>query len=441
MTWTPPSDDGEYMSENGNRHPNERLRHYRRLKGWTLEDVAERLHRLVEGSDSPELGVDAHMVGRWERGVRRPAARYVALLCELFELPADELGLVEGVDAAQTKENDVRRRQFLEYLAAVSGATMLDWDRVGALLTGVTTTADAPLLGDLHALTRSYMKQAEALAPRSLLPALRSHLVVLTGALQASQPPDARRQLQSMAAETAAMAGRLSHLLENRGDANAWCSFARDLAAEAGDEPMLALALTLNRLQHSPIPSGNRWGDIRKALALLDEAVSHLKPSSPAHVKIYVLACRAEDRAVAGLEAGAYRDLDQAEKTLATAPFQDSGYFLRWDAARLGGYRGSCALALKRYEEASTVLEKAVHKVTPYTMPQRCAMLTDLAAAYAEQQEVEQACGLLGESLSVCSENGMGMLIQRIAGARQRLVPWQDAPAVRHLDEQLLPLL
>lgn len=429
------------MAENGNRCTNERLRYHRRSKGWTLEDVAEGLHRMVEGSGSVELGVDAHMVGRWERGVRRPAARYVALLCELFEMPADELGLVDGVDAAQTKENDVRRRQFLEYLAVVSGATMLDWDRVGTLLNGATGAADAPLLDDLSALTRSYMRQAETLAPRSLLPALRSHLTMLTGALQASQPPDARRRLLTMAAETAAMAGRLSHLLENRGDANAWCSYARELAQEAGDESVVALSLTLNRLQHTPIPYGNYGGDNRKALALLDEAVSHLKPSSPPQVKIYVLASRAEDRAVSGDEVGAYRDLDRAESVLAQTPYQDSGYFLRWDAARLGGYRGSCALALHRYEEAASVLETSVKGVSPTTMPQRCAMLTDLAAAYAAQQEVEHACTLLGQSLTVSSENGLGMLIQRINGARQRLTPWEDASAVRRLDEQLVALV
>ncbi|HKA08958.1 MAG TPA: helix-turn-helix transcriptional regulator [Candidatus Dormibacteraeota bacterium] len=428
------------MADRCNRSPNEPLRYHRRLNAWTLEDVAERLHRLVEHSGSGELGVDAHMVGRWERGVRRPTPRYVALLCELFELPADELGLVDRVDAALTKENDVRRRRFLEYLAVVSGATMLDWDRVSTLMRGAGGPADAPMLNDLRALTNSYMRQAETLAPRVLLPALRSHLAILTGALQASQPPDARRRLQSMGAETAATAGRLSHLLENRGDASSLCSLARQLAAEAGDESTLALSLTLSRLQHTPIPYGSYGGDNRRALALLDEAASHVKTGSRPQVKIYVLASRAEDRAVSGDDVGAHSDLDEAETVLARTGFSDSGYFPRWDAGRLSGYRGSCALALGRYEEASKVLESAVVNVAPPTAPQRCAMLTDLAAAYAEQHEVEQACDLLGQSLRMSSENGLAMLIQRISGARRRLTPWQDARAVRRLDEQLMLL-
>jgi transcriptional regulator with XRE-family HTH domain len=72
---------------------NHRLRHQRRLHGWTLEDVADGLHRMA--GDATGVSVDAHMVGRWERGIRRPAPRYVRLLSLLFELPADQLGLVE----------------------------------------------------------------------------------------------------------------------------------------------------------------------------------------------------------------------------------------------------------------------------------------------------------------------------------------------------------
>jgi transcriptional regulator with XRE-family HTH domain len=77
------------MAENGNRRPNEMLRYQRRLRGWTLDDVAERLHRLAQAAGEAELGVDGHMVGRWERGVRHPAPRYLALLSQIFDLTGD----------------------------------------------------------------------------------------------------------------------------------------------------------------------------------------------------------------------------------------------------------------------------------------------------------------------------------------------------------------
>jgi len=229
------------LAENGDRRPNERLRHHRRLRGWTLDEVAEGLHRLSLGA--VELGVDAHMVGRWERGVRRPAPRYVALPCGLFERPADELGLVEeAVEAAETvdKEDDVRRRQFLQYMSVVTGATMLDWDRLAAMLRGQLGPADRVLVEDLEVITRTYARQVETVAPGSLLPALRSHLAMLSGSLHAGQPESVRRRLLSLTGVTAVLAGRLSWLLDNRGEARQCWTLATELAREAGDDTLLA---------------------------------------------------------------------------------------------------------------------------------------------------------------------------------------------------------
>jgi transcriptional regulator with XRE-family HTH domain len=84
---------------------NERLRHQREIRGWTLDEVAERLHRLPW--DGPEPGVDGHMVGRWERRLKRPAPRYVTLLCLLYELGPDELGLAMDVNRAAQRPSGV----------------------------------------------------------------------------------------------------------------------------------------------------------------------------------------------------------------------------------------------------------------------------------------------------------------------------------------------
>jgi transcriptional regulator with XRE-family HTH domain len=80
--------------EQGQR-PNRRLRLQRRLRGWSQEDVAAGLHRLAASLGEPEPGVDAATVSRWERGARRPRPYYVRLLCRLFDLRAEHLGLVE----------------------------------------------------------------------------------------------------------------------------------------------------------------------------------------------------------------------------------------------------------------------------------------------------------------------------------------------------------
>lgn len=428
------------MAENGDRRPNERLRYQRRLRGWTLDEVAERLHRLAMAG--PELGVDAHMVGRWERGVRRPAPRYVALLCQLFELPADELGLVEeameAVEPADTdKEDDVRRRQFLQYLSVVTGATMLDWERLAATLRGQLGPSDRVLVDDLEAITRSYARQLETVAPSSLLPALRSHLAVLSGSLHSGQPEDVRRRVLSLTGETALLAGRLSWLLDNRGEARRCWSLATELAREAGDETLVAATLGQQRVFHSTIPNRGQYGSTDRALAVLDAAESKLGATASPYVRMMILLSRAEDHAAAGNADASQRDLEAAETALARALTPDDGLYALWDEARIAGYRGSCALALDRPEEASTVLEAALDDTHESLIGQRCAVVTDLAAAYAAQREVEHSAALLMESVDTAERAGLGELLQRVHGARAHLDLWQDAAAVRQLDERL----
>ena len=426
------------MAENGDRRPNERLRHQRRLRGWTLDEVAEGLHRL--SMSGAELGVDAHMVGRWERGVRRPAPRYVALLCRLFELPADELGLVdEAVEAAETvdKEDDVRRRQFLQYMSVVTGATMLDWDRLAAMLRGQLGPGDRVLVDDLEVITRSYARQVETVAPGSLLPALRSHLAMLSGSLHAGQPEPVRRRLLSLTGETAVLAGRLSWLLDNRGEARQCWTLACDLAREASDDTLLAEALGNQRVFHSTIPNRGQYGRPDRAIALLDAAEECLSPASPPYPRMMVLLLRAEDRAAVGDADASARDLEAAERAIATATGPDQGFYAGWDASRIAGYRGSCALALGRPEEASAVLESALEQTDDTLLGQRCAVMTDLATAYAMQREVEQSADLLMDSANVAERAGLSELLHRVTGARQHLDPWSDVPAVALLDERL----
>lgn len=86
------------------RRQNKSLRLQRRLRGWSQDDVAAGLHRIAASLGEPELGVDATMVSRWERGTRKPRPRYVRLLCHLFELPPGQLGVIEDLAVASVPD-------------------------------------------------------------------------------------------------------------------------------------------------------------------------------------------------------------------------------------------------------------------------------------------------------------------------------------------------
>ena len=82
--------------------PNERLRHHRLQRGWTLDAVAQRLDALAPTVGKKHLGVNGTMVGRWERGERQPRGIYRGLLATLYETITQDLGLYEPATSEKT---------------------------------------------------------------------------------------------------------------------------------------------------------------------------------------------------------------------------------------------------------------------------------------------------------------------------------------------------
>jgi transcriptional regulator with XRE-family HTH domain len=82
-------------STSNRRRPNERLRAQRLRRAWSLEDVARKLVELAVALGERPPGVNATMVGRWERGEHTPRPPYPRLLCLLFDVSPDALGLSE----------------------------------------------------------------------------------------------------------------------------------------------------------------------------------------------------------------------------------------------------------------------------------------------------------------------------------------------------------
>jgi DNA-binding transcriptional regulator YiaG len=72
--------------------PNIRLQQHRARLDLTQEAVAEELARLAWVHHGVRVGINADMVGKWERGEKRPSKIYRRLLCLLYEATEEELG-------------------------------------------------------------------------------------------------------------------------------------------------------------------------------------------------------------------------------------------------------------------------------------------------------------------------------------------------------------
>jgi transcriptional regulator with XRE-family HTH domain len=90
------------------------LRRERERRGWSQEEVADRLRQL-----DPSCGIDANTVSRHERGLHVPRASYRTLYADLYGSTVHELWPPGTVD-------DMDRRRFLQAIAATSTGALLD---------------------------------------------------------------------------------------------------------------------------------------------------------------------------------------------------------------------------------------------------------------------------------------------------------------------------
>jgi transcriptional regulator with XRE-family HTH domain len=125
--------------------PNAELRREREARGWSLEDAADHLAEAVIRKGWPGPQADSHLIGRWERGERTPRPRSVQLLCDLYGKTPTELGLGPREGLPALADDELKRRHFLQSIAVLGGATMLDSGLLGAALSG--TDIEAELAG------------------------------------------------------------------------------------------------------------------------------------------------------------------------------------------------------------------------------------------------------------------------------------------------------
>ena len=61
----------------------------------------------------------------------------------------------------------------------------------------------------------------------------------------------------------------------------------------------------------------------------------------------------------------------------------------------------------------------------------------DLSAAHVPAGDVDEGAAVLADVGNFVSQNRADRLVKRVRGIRATLQPWQDAPAVKQLDDQL----
>lgn len=405
-----------------------RLLRARRLAGWTQQQLATR------------AGLDRTTVCTIEAGRREPSFHAATALEAALREALPDVSLIRSLTVpAATMVAEVDRRQFGRHAAgSIVAATflpMIDLERLGA------PTLDARQLDDWEALTGIYARLRASEPPRELLPKLDLHLRTLESRRFASDggAPELRSRLLTLVAGTAALCGWVAQLAELRQDARIYLARGEEIAREVGDRETLALLLMLRADLLSAVPTGGQEGFPAAARRQLEEALTLTSPATAISLRVPIVMRAAEEAAYVGDESEAMRLLERGLEDEAL-PGRPRTCLLRpiWLGWAAMSFRGSALVLLGRPREALEALGPIESPLPNHRPLHR----TDLAAAYAQTGDLDQAARVLADAIELAIQNGHANAGRRIAGVRRReLARWTNEPVVQELDERLTALL
>jgi transcriptional regulator with XRE-family HTH domain len=247
------------------------LREYRLQLGWTQQEMADRIAHLAWMERRERAGVNADMVAKWERGVKGISPRYRELLCHLFGVTPDQLGLKNvlsaGAERVPAKVDDQSLVAMLDNAAGLldqlgAAGTALAPHMLHAWKEAVTTrrtmlglldpSATDPIgharattatVADLEQLTERYQALHDTADPAALLTSVAAHVRMAQDTLRQDLPTDMRRRLLRNLAEVAILAGQLAaDDLGNTMSGRAYYGLALDAAREVADDQLTAIA-------------------------------------------------------------------------------------------------------------------------------------------------------------------------------------------------------
>jgi transcriptional regulator with XRE-family HTH domain/tetratricopeptide (TPR) repeat protein len=441
-------------------HP--RLRNLRTDLGWTQQELADRLAHLAWMERHERVGINADMVAKWERGVKGVSPRYRELLCRLFGVTPDQLGLknTPPVTAECTRPltDDQSLIAMLDNAAGLldqlgTAGTALAPHMLHAWKEAVTTRrtmlglldpgatdpvgharAATATVTDLEQLAERYHALYETADPAALLTSVAAHVRLAQDALRQDPTPEERRRLLGNLAEVAILAGQLAaDDLGNTMSGRAYYSVARDAAREAADDQLIAIT------HGHTAQLAAAEGLITAALDHLTAAHEHAR-STPA-IASWLATIEATIHADREDHAAAYDALDRAQ----TAIDQPSGHpapasFHRHGTAQLTATTGHILLQVGDHSHACEMLTAAVDNPRPTGRRQHVLILIDLATAELHSGNLAAACYHATQAARLLQQTVYTVGIARLRAFRTAAQQPLTSAALRALDEHLTRL-
>src|SRR5690606_37456033 len=426
------------------RQPNRLLAWERLQRGWSYEEMAERIRAEMARCGEVETGLTANTVRRWETGERRPDPRYRKHLVGIMGKPASELGLLTP-DELRMRPEPAPSAEFDRVWAAL-GRDTPDETLRRSLLHGLATAGTLPLLTPLLSLesgdgggpakptdpdayvtvTEGHRRLYWTTPARLLYEAVYAHTQLGIELLRGASG-QTRVRLASALAESALLTARLA-LFDLRNGAVAERSLELAFAAtrESGDHALAAVVRghMAFRLIFGPAP-----GDAREILAAARQHTWH--GVSPV-VRSWLHCVASEAEARAGDAATGHHQIDLARKAIESDDAPHPEWLDFYSPARMQSFAGYAALSAGDHDDAAACLTGALTALTGRHGNERSASLAALARAHGD--DADRAASLLVQAVDALATDWYRTGYDRVRAVRPML---RDSRVAAEVDERL----
>lgn len=436
-------EDNLKRKERSKPYPNH-LKACIRRAGYKIQEIADEINM-------PRATLSDYIAGN--RPVPRKSLEKIAhlLRCdieELLEMPQGRRLPEEHTvksDSQETDQRDHHKNEKIFLLEIKDNSHFLPtyrelkqplWEQLRESFTTVSFL-DENALCSLEQVTQYYWQLRTKTAYRDLLSGFLGHLETIVQLLKYSHPSITQKRLCSLASETAQRIGSIYLDINDYLTAFEYYKVAMDAAQEANHQTLFALAL--GRMGALSIYNSQTQEifSFRDALASLEQAQNTAIHCASPIILAWLACVKAEIYAhMSNLDACSCA-LGSAEQWLQQIRSEEETYGVSFDTARLAGYKGACLLHFQKPLVVVASLKEASQFLDTSATRQQSIILADMASAYVQQREIEEACKMIRVVLRTTFPTKSGLVLQRIYRVRRELQPWETVRAVKDLDKQM----
>jgi hypothetical protein len=392
------------------------LQRERRIRGWSLEEVVEGLQQFAGKHGYGELGIDANAVSRHERGViKRPRAPLPELYGRLYRKPVRLLWPNLDVLAWENLPGDLDEGEAelpVPWIGRHVGVADVERIRTDSELFGLMDHRHGG--GHVRWMVVEYLR-------REVAPMLNGTYTDQVG-----------RELMVAAGVLSRRAGMMAYDTGRHTVAHRSLAQALQFARTAGHNALAAHVLI--SMSHQAIDLGRDQDSLR----MLEAARQDAAASPTLLAKVAVMQARLHARL--GERADCERALSVAAGAIQRAdPAADPDWIASADQAYLAGQFGNCYVDLHQPARAERYIQSSLAGYRVEYVRRRAMATAMLARSYLDQGELEQACLVGEDAVTLTMALKSRRTLASIADLTSRMKPREQA--AREFTEKAAALL